>query len=221
MNDRFYPVFVKGKCLHCLVVGGGKVGVRKIESLIESGAYVTVVSPQGTDHLAELARQARLRWVREPYEERFLQGMQLVIGATDDRAVNERIFNDAKKMGILVNIVDDPEHCTFIVPSVMTKGQLCVAVGTGGAAPKVAAKIRTELEAHVPDEYEVMIDELSLLRPTIKRLTADCKDRFWQTIFSLEVTSYRGRAGALRQRIRNELKHLPAFGEQRIAEGAD
>ena len=218
MNSTYYPIFVKGDCLKCLVIGGGKVAERKIEVLIEFGAQVTVVSPQITAPLEGLARQNRLRWVAERYEERFLQGIQLVIGATNDRAVNKRIFLDAKKRGILVNMVDDPEHCTFIVPSVMTRGALCVAVGTGGAAPKLAAKIRRELEAHIPEEYTVMIDELNTLRPSIRRLAADCKEHFWQIISSLEVASYQGQAEALRQRIRKELEHFAAFAQQRIAE---
>ncbi len=205
MHSGYYPIFIKGERVHCLVVGGGTVAVRKAESLLESGATVTVLSPQGSDRLAELEQQNRLVWIRLRYEERFLQGMQLAIGATDDPAVNEQIFIDANSRGILVNVVDDPDHCTFIVPSVMTKGQLCVAVGTGGAAPMVAAKIRAELETMLPEEYAAMIDELGALRPAIKRLCASGKDRFWKSVCALDIASFRERPEVLRQRIRDEL----------------
>lgn len=218
MNNPYYPIFVKGDCLNCLVVGGGKVAERKVETLMESGASVSVVSPQVTDGLAKLARQNRIRLIPERYEGRHLERVQLVIGATDDRAVNERIFLDAKQKGILVNIVDDPEYCSFIVPSVMTKGPLCVAVSTGGAAPKLAAKIRRELEAFIPDEYAAMIDELRILRPAIKQLAPDRKEQFWQAVSSLEVNSYQGKADALRQHLRKELDHFSRAAKQRIAE---
>jgi siroheme synthase-like protein len=204
-NTGYYPIFVNGRRLPCLVVGGGMVGVRKAESLLESGATVTVLSPQGSDRLADLERQNRLVWIRNHYEERFLQDMQLVIGATDDPDINEQVYIDANSRGILVNVADDPEHCTFIVPSVMTKGRLCVAVGTGGAAPMVAAKIRAELEAVLPEEYAAMIDELGALRPAIRRMPAGDKDRFWQSVCAIDISAFRGQPEVLRQRIRDEL----------------
>jgi siroheme synthase (precorrin-2 oxidase/ferrochelatase) len=100
----------------------------------------------------------------------------------------------------------------------MTKGPLAVAVCTGGAAPKLAAKIRSELEATIPDEYAVMLDELRTLRPAIKRLGAESRERFWQTVSSLDVTSYHGQADVLRQRIRTGLEQFAATTGQRIAE---
>ncbi|MDD5675851.1 MAG: bifunctional precorrin-2 dehydrogenase/sirohydrochlorin ferrochelatase [Chitinivibrionales bacterium] len=198
MNSPYYPIFLNAKFLACLVVGGGTVAQRKIETLLESGAAVTVVSPDVTDRLDDMAKQGRIEWFAERYDERFLQGKNLVIGATDDTGVNERIFLDAKKAGIPVNIVDDPEHCTFIVPSVLAKGPLVVAVSTGGAAPKLAAKIRGELETLIPDEYAVMIAKLQALRPAIKRLPADKKENFWQTIYALEIGPYTGKPEQLR-----------------------
>jgi precorrin-2 dehydrogenase/sirohydrochlorin ferrochelatase len=206
MSDRYYPIFVKGRNLHGLVAGGGTVGVRKAEALLASGARVTVVSPQGTDRLIDLSERNLLQWVREPYNDGFLQGVRLAIGATGDRSVNERVYRDACRRGIPVNIVDDPELCTFIVPAVVTKGPLCVAVCTGGAAPALARKIRDDLEAALPDEYEAMIDELGLLRPAIRRLTAGSKERFWQTIASIDPNDYRGEPEALRRHIRAELE---------------
>jgi siroheme synthase-like protein len=212
--DRFFPIFIKGGCLECLVVGGGAVAERKIDSLCDAGARVTVVSPTVSARIEELANKGTIRWIPASYSSKHLTNVRFVIGATDDRAVNGKIFRDAKSAGIMVNIVDDPEQCTFIVPSVLTKGLLQIAVSTGGAAPKMAAKIRQELETLLPGEYTAMIDELCRLRPSIKRLQPDQKDRFWHKVSSIDVRSYADRAPALCELIRSALEQaaLPQAG---------
>ena len=199
MTNNFYPIFINGNQLSCLIVGGGKVAERKVETLAENGATITVVSPQITPLIASAVTAGKATWIESRYDKQFIKDVQLVIGATDSPAVNEQIYLDAKRLNILVNIVDDPDHCTFIVPSVLCKGPLKIAVSTGGAAPKLAGKIRRDIERKIPDEYTVMIEELHELRPRIKQLPADQKNLFWQTIATLNVSDYTGQADNLRR----------------------
>ncbi len=150
---KTYPVFVRLEDRHCLVVGGGTVGERKVLDLLEAGARVTVVSPELTPVLADLAAKGELIHLQEDFQEEQAQGMALVIGATDDMEVNARVSAAAQVRNIWVNIVDQPDLCTFIVPAQVRRGELTLAISTGGASPALARKIREELEQHFGPEY--------------------------------------------------------------------
>jgi precorrin-2 dehydrogenase/sirohydrochlorin ferrochelatase len=140
------------------------------------------------------------------YRASHVKGATLVIGATNDNAVNKRVFQDALKAGIPVNVVDDPAHCTFIVPSVFTKGPFQIAVSTGGAAPALAAKLRRQFEETISDEHVIMVTELKKMRPEIRRLDAIDKAEFWRSMVSLNVSPYKGKPSQLKGRLRAELK---------------
>lgn len=161
---KTYPIFALIADRPCLVVGGGAVGERKVQDLLAAGARVTVVSPEITPGLAALAAQGEIRHLQEDFQEEQVQGMTLVIGATDDLEVNARVSLAAQSRGIMVNIVDQPHLCTFIVPAQVRRGELTLAISTGGASPALARKLREELERHFGPEYGPYLDLLQLVR---------------------------------------------------------
>lgn len=200
-NKVYYPVFMDLTDLPCLVVGGGSVAERKIAGLQRAGAKVTVVSPAASTAIQNMAQEGAVRWVQEEYCEGHLRHARLVFGATGDAHVNEQIFNDSRQAGIPANIVDDPDHCSFIVPATLRKGEVQIAVGTGGAAPAVSARIRDEIEAVIGREYEVLVSELKKQRPRIKALPRPVKEHFWQRVASLDIMNHRNRLDELRSLI--------------------
>jgi len=206
MSERYVPIFMTGSFLRCLIVGGGIVAERKTATLLNAGATVNVVSPTLTPALSAWKERGEIEWTKDLFRTSHLKGATMVIGATNDTAVNERVFKDSCRLGIPVNIVDDPEHCTFIVPSVLKKGPFQVAVSTGGAAPALAARLRRDIEALISDEHVCMANELKKMRPAIKRLDAAAKERFWRSALSLCVSSYKGKSASLKKRLRTELK---------------
>ena len=160
----YYPAFLDLRGRNCLVVGGGVIAERKVESLLECEARVKVVTREVTDGLAELAQSGSIELDLRDYAPDDLLGIFLVIAATDDPTVQARIGAEAKKRGLLVNVVDDPANCTFIVPAVARRGELSIAVSTGGRSPALAARIREKLEGLFGPEYEEWVDVLGQLR---------------------------------------------------------
>lgn len=161
---RYFPVFLDLKRRLCVVVGGGKVAERKIRSLLKAGARVKVVSPQLTPSLSRLKEKGKVTHIPRSYRGRALDGAFLAIAATDDRTTNERVFRDGNKKGILINIVDDPSHCNFIVPSVVKKGDLLIAISTSGKSPALARILRRKLEKEIGSNYPFMLKFLSAVR---------------------------------------------------------
>jgi precorrin-2 dehydrogenase/sirohydrochlorin ferrochelatase len=164
---RYYPLFLDISRRRCLIVGGGQVAERKADRLLACGAAVEVVSRRLTARLAALREAGRIVHHDAGYRESFLAGVFLVIGATDDEAVNERVSRDARDRGILVNIVDDPERCDFILPAVLERGDLAIAVATGGRSPALAREIRLALEANYGPEYAVLTEILGRVREAV------------------------------------------------------
>lgn len=166
---KYYPVFWDIKDKKCIVVGGGDVALRKVRRLRDCGAKVLVVSPQLTPELIAMKAEDVIEHVFDQYDVRYLEGAVLVIGATDDEKTNTAISRDARERGIPVNIVDDPQKCDFILPSVVERGDLTVAIGTGGKSPALARYLREELEIKYGVEYEILLNILGRLRPQIKK----------------------------------------------------
>lgn len=151
----------------CVVVGGGKVASRKMTGLLEAGALVTVISPVLDDTIQHAASQGFIRWIARPFQEGDLAGAFLVIAATDDAQVNHAVFAEAEQRQILVNVVDDPQHSNFILPAQVRRGDLSIAISTGGASPALARRLREKLEADIGPEYELLIQLLAELRPKL------------------------------------------------------
>ncbi len=159
--SKFYPIYLDVKDKKCVIVGGGKVAYRKVCSLKEAGAEVVVVSPETCP---EMANEEGLTLVKKNYDESILDGALLVIAATDNEAVNKKAALDARKRNIIVNVVDHPELCSFIVPSTINRGDLCISISTGGSSPAVAKSIREELEVVFGSEYEEYLNLLTKMR---------------------------------------------------------
>ena len=161
---KLFPVNLNVDGRRVLVVGGGTVALRKVRSLKECGAKVTVVSPK---FCAPLARMRSIRRVKRRYRASDLKGMVLVIGATDCEATNRKVHADAAA-GIPVNIVDVPDLCTFTVPSVIRKGQLMVTVSTGGGSPALSRQVRRAIDSSLDPTYADQLDLLRKLRPRVQ-----------------------------------------------------
>jgi precorrin-2 dehydrogenase len=184
----FYPVFIDLRGKLCLVVGAGKIAARKARSLLEAGARVTVVSPAAVEDVEQMHAQGQLQWERRGFEPGDLEGAFLVIGATDNPEVNRAVFDIAERAGMLANIVDVPELCNFIVPSVMRRDDFQVAVSSGGASPVMAREVRRRLEKNFGPQYGMVVSQLASIRSTLKqRLPDETKRRaFWEAMIDLE-----------------------------------
>jgi precorrin-2 dehydrogenase/sirohydrochlorin ferrochelatase len=165
--SRFYPILIDLSGKRALVVGGGKVAQRKIETLLEHRACVQVVARELTAALEELRSAEKIEFLGEEFSEALLEGTFLVFAATDDASFNRRVSQAAQQRGLLVNAVDQPADCNFIVPSVLSRGDLLVAVSTSGKSPAFARKVRVELERHFGEEYGFFLNLMGNLRKEI------------------------------------------------------
>lgn len=165
---RYYPVFLDLAGRPVVVIGGGQVALGKVKGLLEVGAEVTVISPELEPELAALADQGQLRHIPRPYQPGDLEGYVLAFVATDDRAVNARVAQEGKQRRVWVNAVDDPPNCDFIMPSIVRRGNLTVAISTGGGSPAAARKIREELERFFSEDWVQMLDLATEVRQELR-----------------------------------------------------
>ncbi len=173
----FFPVFVNltGKCV--VVVGGGEVAERKVASLSGTGAEITVISPDLTAQLLSLAKSNAIQWQKRNYSRGDCAGAALVFSATDDAAISQEVWEEATAAGILINTADQHSLCDFIMPAVFRRGDLAVAISTGGASPALAATLREQLSDMFGPEYEQLLEMLSRTRSEIQRRFQEEHDR--------------------------------------------
>ena len=198
---KYYPVFwnIAGK--KCVVIGGGEVAARKVARLLDCAAQVRVVSPELVLELSALKRDGRIEHIHEEYDGRHLSGACLVIGATDSEQTNARISQDARDKGIPVNIVDDPQKCDFILPSLIERGDLTIACGTGGNSPALARHLREELEKTYGEEYATLLNILGQLRGQMEKNAGEGKIWF-------EKLMAAGLLDAIRQKDESKVKKI-------------
>jgi siroheme synthase-like protein len=149
----FYIACLRLDGRRCLVVGGGEVGLEKAEGLLTCGAAVTLVAPAAHEQLAELAAEGSIVWERRRYEPADLDGSFLVIAATDDSEVNIGVHEDAEARAMLVNVVDVPPLCNFILPAIVRSGPLAIAISTAGASPALAKRMKREIAEQFGEDY--------------------------------------------------------------------
>jgi precorrin-2 dehydrogenase/sirohydrochlorin ferrochelatase len=150
-----------------VVVGGGRVAERKVKGLLACKAQVTVISPELTDELLQMHAEGKLEWLNRTYCSGDLAQTFLVIAATDDEQAQQQIQEEAAQLNKLLNVVDVPQRCNFILPATVRRGDLTIAIATGGNSPALAKKLRKELEKRIGPEYTVMVSILGALRPQI------------------------------------------------------
>ncbi len=174
-----------------MVVGGGKVAERKIRTLLNAGARVKVVAPQLTPALTRLREKAGIAYIPRKYGGATLNGAFLAIAATDDRITNERVFRDCNHKRILVNVVDDPAHCNFIVPSLVKKNDLLIAISTSGKSPALARLLRRKFEKEIGADYPLLLRFLSSIRKKLlsRRLGQRENQRVFRQLMQEELIS--------------------------------
>ena len=161
---KYYPVNLDVKNRKCLIVGGGRVGTRKVITLLDCGAIIIVVSPVASEKLLELADNSMITMKKRPYQASDLDGMFLVFGTTDDEVLNRQISADAEKLNMLCNIADRPNVCNFILPSIVNRGDLVISISTSGKSPAFAKKLRKELEKQFGVEYAEFLRLMGAIR---------------------------------------------------------
>lgn len=169
---KYYPIFIDIEGAEVLVVGGGTVALRKIETLLDHGARVNIITKKLHPDLEALLSKGGIRLLGSTFDPAHLDGMRLVIAATDDKETNRRVSAAARERELPVNAVDQPSDCTFIVPAVVHRGALTIAVSTSGNSPALASKIRRRLEGEFGREYEAYIALLGTIRKHLLRLEA-------------------------------------------------
>jgi len=174
MAQVFYPAFLNLKGKKVVVIGGGKVAERKIFALLKAGAHVTVISPKITKRIEREKRKRRVRHISRKYKRGDQKNAVLVIAATDSQDINQQASREAP---CLVNVVDSPAHCNFIVPSVIKRGPLTIAVSTSGISPALSSSIRSELEELYGPEFAQYLELLEKIRRKVMREIPYKKER--------------------------------------------
>lgn len=183
----YYPIFVDMAERPCLVVGGGAVAARKVEALLHVGAIVTIVNPTLNERIESWAKEGKIRHVAREYRAGDLVGYELVFVTTDDHTLNAEVAGDGKAHGVWVNAADDPAHCDFILPSVLRRGELVVAVATGGTSPALARAIREELEAYFTEEYAHLANIASEVRRELRGCSISPDAEHWRAALGPEL----------------------------------
>lgn len=173
MAARYYPVNLSVKNKRCLVLGGGKVAERKVKRLLESGARVSVVSPSVTPGLRRLREKNKIILKNREFRPKDLSGIFLAISAADDRKINSAVSSYCRKNDILVNVVDSPEECGFVLPSVVRRGALTISISTDGLSPALSKRIRQDIEKRYGAEYAGYLRMMKKVRPRVLETIKD------------------------------------------------
>ena len=177
--DDGYPIVVRLDGRRVLVVGGGQIALRKASGLVQAGAAVTVVAPEVVEAFDVLDG---VEVIRRRYQSGDLEGMWLVVAATDEPGVQQQIFDEGERAGVFVNAVDDPDRCSFILPAVVRRGPVIVAVSTQGRSPALAAQLRDRLADALPDDLERITDDVWQRRRDMQARGESTEDASWSDL---------------------------------------
>jgi precorrin-2 dehydrogenase/sirohydrochlorin ferrochelatase len=203
-----YPIMLDLAGRRALVVGGGEVALRKARALADAGARVRIVAPK---LVAGFTEDGRFECVAARYEKRHLEGARVAVAATDDEAVNRQVAQDARAAGVLVNVVDRPELCDFIVPAQVRRGDLLIAISTSGAAPALAKRLRERLEKEFGPEYATYLAVLREVREDLKQrnLAPEVRRRLFERLTEDDLlAAARQGTDALRQAIERAMNEV-------------
>ncbi len=179
VDEILYPINLRVRGHRCLVVGGGKVALNKADGLLEAGAAVDVIA---LDVVPELADRPGVTVYRRPYRPGDVEGYRLVVVATGCKEVNAEVYRDGEAAGVWVNSADDPDNCSFTLPSRLRRGPLMVTCSTGGRSPALSRWLRQRLESEIGPEYETLLCLLSEARERIQAVGMHTEDRAWQDV---------------------------------------
>jgi siroheme synthase-like protein len=183
----YYPVFLNISGRKCVVVGGGQIALRKVNGLLECGADVEVISPDLCPGLDKLAGDGEITVRRGPYQEGALKGALIAVAATDDNDINREVVKEARRGGVLVNVVDGARDSDFIAPSCLRRGNIAIAVSTAGSSPALARKVRTRLESLIGEEYAALAALVEEVRAELKRRKIKVDSDGWQKALDLDL----------------------------------
>ena len=198
----YYPVLLDLAGKQCVMVGGGIIAERRVDGLVTAGARVTVISPRLTRALAALAAEGGIQHEPREYRGGDLEGADLAFVATDAGEVNTAVADEARRRGVWINAADDPARCTFILPALVRRGDLTVAVATGGSSPALARAIREELEAYLTDDYATLASIAAEARREVRAAGRPVTAGAWQRALGPEIRRIiveRGRDDAKRR----------------------
>lgn len=205
----YLPLFARVKQQPCLVVGGGVVALRKAGALARAGARVVAVAPDIKEELKALCRDSGGEFHNRAFRASDLDNKMLVIAATDDEALNRQVSEQARACHILVNVVDQPELCTVILPSIIDRSPLVIAVSSGGRSPVLARLLRAKLESTIPAGYGRLAELVGRFRERVRQRIPDFNQRrdFWERVLQGPIAElmFAGRADAASQMLENEI----------------
>ncbi|WP_394244384.1 precorrin-2 dehydrogenase/sirohydrochlorin ferrochelatase family protein [Vibrio astriarenae] len=185
---QYFPLFMKLIDKPVLVVGGGEVACRKVEALLKANARVTIISPHLDEYLSNCVEKGLCYWVEDTYKSEYLSNDLIQVWATtDSNEINHAVYHDAKQLNLMVNVVDDQPYCDFITPSMITRGNIQIAVSSGGASPVLVRNIRQTLESHLPQNMGLLADFAASKRDDIKSKlpSVDLRRVFWECFFAM------------------------------------
>jgi precorrin-2 dehydrogenase/sirohydrochlorin ferrochelatase len=188
--NKWFPVILDISGSHCVVVGGGHIAARRVAALVESGARVTVISPQLHPDIARLESDGLVHILLRPYlDETDLLHANMAFAATNDPITNGRISADARSLGILINHAGDSKESTLIMPTVLRRGRLIISISTSGASPGLSVRIRNELAERYGHEYEQYIEFLAELREwiSVKVSNEQCRAVIFQHVLKFDI----------------------------------
>ena len=187
--NTYYPVYIQLRDQPCVVIGGGKIAEGKVEGLLAVKAKVTVIAPNLTPHLHDLAEEKQITYLARTYRRGDLTGAFMVICATDQAEMNHQVWQEASANQQLVNVVDDTPRCNFIAPSILRKGDLTIAISTSGKAPALAVRLRERLQHEIGSEYERFLELAGELRKPLAQHIPDFEARkaLWYELVDSEI----------------------------------
>lgn len=183
----YYPVYLNLAGKRCVIIGGGTIAQGKIAGLLRAGCRITVISPEVTPGIRQAAQRGDVAWLERPYQPGDLEGAFIGVAATNIWHVNQEIYQEAERCGVLLNVVDDPDLCTFIAPSIVKREPVTLAISTGGASPALARKLRETLAQSEALEWADLAEVLAQARRVVKEKRVVIDPERWQCCITREL----------------------------------
>lgn len=219
MTSPYYFAALDLSHRRCVIIGGGAVAERKIDALIEAGAEVTIISPDPTAAIEHRAAAFEITLFRRPYRFGDLEGAWLAVAATDSRDINHQVYEESVQRHMLLNTVDSLQECNYVVPAVINRGDVRIAVSSGGQSPILAQKARDEIARVIGPEYGRLAELLGACRKDVHRILPDAADRraLWAQVANSEALAMvkQGRDEEVRERVLTWARNVATHTEQR------